>query len=820
MDPATFETLARGHALFMAALPDTKAGGAPRQALARNAAEATSLLSAWDKPGTGVFYTPAHLREGETRRCKENMTQTSSLWVDVDRKQHPDLMRDEILRRIRQARHQPTRIYESGGGFHLYFDLTETVPITDEAVEALRLLAGFFGGDPAVCEPSRLMRLVGSRNWKYGDPREVVLIEKRNGRFELSDVVDWLLEDAPVMPAPAVAECPSPATANGHDPAPDAWASFAEASGGAQERLDVDEALAAMTYPGNVHTTQIRVALSLVQAGVPVEDVVARIMEATRRAAGTAGAAWDWKEEELTAIRRGAIGSAFKKLCSEYDPATGEIPAWVPPEMQPKWGDILARGGIPRIQPASIGGTFFLRDVSGVIEAKRRDAKGSTKEPEFSGPLKCEYAATAPVSEAPASKPAAPAMALPGPKGKVKYTYAPYVAPAAASIPRRQWLYGSYYLRGAVGASLGAPGRLKSTTVLAEAISMVVRRDFIHGQGVEEFGDLRVAYFNGEENQDELDRRFAAICQHYGITEEMYAGRIWVVSTRDQPIRLAKPGPRGSGVIDEDVVNGLAGWCDANRIDVLIVDPLVSFHRVRENDPGDMDMLCKEGFAVLAGTTRAIELVVHPRKPAPGEVNTTVEDFRGSSAQVAAIRTVRTFNFVTSSDATKLGIDEDQRRNYVQITIGRGSPGPAGKARWVKIEVVTLANGDDVATAVKWRPPDNFVSIDPSHTEAVVACVRAGQYRVDPRSDQWLGWRVAQILGLKVRPGKPGKVSNADNADKAKIREALQAWEEAGILAREDGVEDKHRKKAQFYVLGRGAAEMLDLSDDDRPPEV
>src|SRR5262249_15540204 len=145
---------------------------------------------------------------------------------------------------------------------------------------------------------------------------------------------------------------------------------------------------------------------------------------------------------------------------------------------------------------------------------------------------------------------------------------APYVAPSAATIPRRQWLYGKHYLRGVVSASLGAPGRLKSTTVLTEALCMVVRRDLIHGRADEEFGELRVAYLHGEENQDELDGRFLPTCQRYAITEEMYARRIWVISTRDTPVYLATPNDRGQAVINRQVVDGLTAWCDANRVDV------------------------------------------------------------------------------------------------------------------------------------------------------------------------------------------------------------------------------------------------------------
>jgi hypothetical protein len=41
-----------------------------------------------------------------------------------------------------------------------------------------------------------------------------------------------------------------------------------------------------------------------------------------------------------------------------------------------------------------------------------------------------------------------------------------------ATIPKREWLYQRQYLRGVVGGTLGAPGRLKSTTSLTEAIGL------------------------------------------------------------------------------------------------------------------------------------------------------------------------------------------------------------------------------------------------------------------------------------------------------------------------------------------------------------
>jgi hypothetical protein len=92
--------------------------------------------------------------------------------------------------------------------------------------------------------------------------------------------------------------------------------------------------------------------------------------------------------------------------------------------------------------------------------------------------------------------------------------FVPYAFPDPARIPRREYLYGKHYIRGAVGASIGAPGRLKSTTVLTEIIGASVGRDLMTGETLP-CGPLRAGYLNGEETQDELDRRVAAVCQRF-----------------------------------------------------------------------------------------------------------------------------------------------------------------------------------------------------------------------------------------------------------------------------------------------------------------
>jgi hypothetical protein len=407
---------------------------------------------------------------------------------------------------------------------------------------------------------------------------------------------------------------------------------------------------------------------------------------------------------------------------------------------------------------------------------------------------------------------------------KARFNPAPYAFPDPATLPKRRCLLGHYYLGGAVSESVGGPGRLKSSTVLVELVGMAAGLNLLAGTPLE-VGRLRVAYVNGEENQEELDLRVAAICQHYRIDPQQCVGRLWVESTRDRPIRVASfDAQKGRAIVAEKDLADLLRWAERRELDVLAVDPLISFHSVREDNNGDMDVVCKEAFGVIAGKTRSVQLVHHPRKLAAGEVNTTVDDGRGASAVLAAVRLARTFNFMTTAEASKLGISEDDRRKHVRIDNGKVSPGPLGKAFWVKIAVETLPNGEDVAVASRWVPPDPFEGVTAADVDWVRELVRSkSDYRADNRSKQWIGIPLAEHLGwdlsnLKNDQDKRKQAESRQN--KAKLSRLISTWIGNGVLAEDERQDPGHKdRKIKYVILGSLKSEEGFANADDEVAE-
>jgi hypothetical protein len=363
------------------------------------------------------------------------------------------------------------------------------------------------------------------------------------------------------------------------------------------------------------------------------------------------------------------------------------------------------------------------------------------------------------------------------------------------TIPPRAFLYEKHYARKCIGASIGAGGRMKTSEGLLEAVEMALRRNLCTREPLPT-GLLRVLCLNAEEDQDELDRRVAAICQRYNITKEELGNRLFVKSVRNRPLRLATMVNSSVAALNKTALAALENFIASKRVDVFMLDPWVSFHAVRESDNADMDLLIKHGLGGIAERTNSAgEIFHHPGKPKLGQ-DTVVEDARGASAIIWAVRSARVFNFMTSIEATKLGIPERDRRRYIRITNGKANYGPLDKADWIKIEVENLPNGDAVACGSPWKPLDPFAGVSSADMHKCRELTRTAAYRLDSRSEDWIGYAVADILKVNVVHG-----AENDPKDIARIKQVLAAWFKNKVLATEKR-KDKTRHEKTFVIPG------------------
>ncbi len=110
----------------------------------------------------------------------------------------------------------------------------------------------------------------------------------------------------------------------------------------------------------------------------------------------------------------------------------------------------------------------------------------------------------------------------------------------------------------------------KSILSLSQAIACVTQRDFL---GFMPKKKCKVVYYNSEDPTDELNRRCLAIMQHWGISQEEVAGRVYLGYGRDSDLILCQG---ADSSLQEPNFDKIERFCLDNEIDILILDPLVN----------------------------------------------------------------------------------------------------------------------------------------------------------------------------------------------------------------------------------------------------
>ena len=134
--------------------------------------------------------------------------------------------------------------------------------------------------------------------------------------------------------------------------------------------------------------------------------------------------------------------------------------------------------------------------------------------------------------------------------------------------------------------------------------------------------------------------------------------------------KIARTDRNNSIVFDVPALTAFEQSIELARIDVVILDPFISFHNVPENDTGAMDAVVKRLGEVSARQRCNIELSHHVRKPSMGQAEITVYDARGAGSIVNAVRSCRVLNQMSKAVAEQLNppIDDKNRHGISALT--------------------------------------------------------------------------------------------------------------------------------------------------------
>jgi hypothetical protein len=370
----------------------------------------------------------------------------------------------------------------------------------------------------------------------------------------------------------------------------------------------------------------------------------------------------------------------------------------------------------------------------------------------------------------------------------------PYSWPEPRSLPRRQWLFGHWLLKGEVTAVIAPGGTGKSTISTAIAISLASGQNLLNKS--QPRGPQAAWIYNLEDAPDELQRQVAATCLAHSITRDDCADRLLVDSGLDQPLLTATE-ERDRFLISEDVFAQMEQTIKKHGIAALFVDPFVSSHAVQENNNGAINALVKRWKQLARDTSCAVILVHHTKKLGGREV--TAEDGRGAIALRDAARVVLTLNPMSQSEAGTFGVnDASLRRSLVRIDTGKANRAPPGAATWIKLESQCLDNDGDgepadfVGVATLWEKPDLFEGLSTAHLSAVQKGVSTGEWRVDGQANDWVGFLVAKVTGLNAE----------DETDKARLKAVLKEWFKNDRL-RSESRNDSTGRPRMFVIAGK-----------------
>ncbi len=369
-----------------------------------------------------------------------------------------------------------------------------------------------------------------------------------------------------------------------------------------------------------------------------------------------------------------------------------------------------------------------------------------------------------------------------------------------SQIPRRDFLYGDHYIRGYVSMTAAPGGTGKTAVAIGEALAMATKRAIL-SLNVKAGKILRVWYL-GEDDKEELERRFAAAMKLHGIAD--FEVQTLFVNSLDDLSLIVYDGDETPAMPPDQTRQQLIRHILDCEIDVVIVDPFADTHAIDENRNNLVGKAILAWRQVARGGRCAVELITHTRKPVPG-VPASVEDTRGGRAQIDRARHGRILIRMTEAEATAMRIEETDAFRYVRFGTPKANMAPSQAGEWMRLESVWLENGipnvcknDNVQVAAYWRAPTTFENIPFLQIDMVMREIQTGEYKKHWHAENWAGLMVCEKMGLPLT-----------KAGRKHAKDMLDAWERSGSIRVARRKKD-NRHEASFYELGNWEFQVVD----------
>jgi hypothetical protein len=268
-----------------------------------------------------------------------------------------------------------------------------------------------------------------------------------------------------------------------------------------------------------------------------------------------------------------------------------------------------------------------------------------------------------------------------------------------SSIPHRQWLYGTYLIRGEI-TMLAAPGGAgKTAEAMAWSVEVATGRELL-GEKLWRSDDQRVLYINGEDSGTEIRRRLFAFAQLHGLSEQDLA-RLHVAGADDgrvQAMSFLHMNEKGATNLNKAGFAVLECALQELRPDLLVLDPLVVFcGGGNMNDNAVMSLVMRELKALAVQHDCALLVVHHTRK------GRTFDDAAGDPERISGAAAIvnlarRALMPVSMSETEAKEYQEvlpSDRPRFFKLVDAKSNLAPLSvEAPWFELVNVELPNAE------------------------------------------------------------------------------------------------------------------------------
>jgi hypothetical protein len=237
----------------------------------------------------------------------------------------------------------------------------------------------------------------------------------------------------------------------------------------------------------------------------------------------------------------------------------------------------------------------------------------------------------------------------------------------------------------------GLGGVSKTMWSMQLAVSIALGRDF-HGKPTKVSSVLLIL---GEEDQEEIDRRFNAICTDLNLSAaeiQLVGERVRAYPMNGLDARLTKKdlGSLEGTDFPAEIITAAAELEAQSGLPLALIalDHAGLIHGGEFNSREDVVQTMRQANHISSEVGAATLVLAHSPKTSIGKEESDQNDVTGSAAWVDLSRAAFILRTMSPAEAKEFGIGKDARGAYVSFAVVKSNYGPTGEKQWLMRSLV------------------------------------------------------------------------------------------------------------------------------------